>query len=129
MEFGFIIGLIVLISGILLWRITKGENVIFWGFIISYIGIWVFLIFGFLSLFKIDILPFKFNFLWGIIIGALTGIIAGFTNLYFWTFEEVFQKNQTPEEGIGGAGLGCFGALFSVVLGILIGALIGKFWG
>lgn len=129
MEFLFIIGLIVLISGILLWRISSEENPVFWGFIFSYIGIWLSLIFGFLSLFKRDIFPFNFNFLWGIIIGALTGVIAGFTNLSFWAFEEVFQKNQTPEEGIGGAGLGCLGGLFSVVLGIITGALIGKFWG
>ena len=129
MELGLIIGVIILICGILLWRISSEENSVFWGFIFSFIGIWLFLIFGFLSLFKRDILPFNFNFLWGIIIGTITGVIAGSTNLSFWTFEEVFQKNQTPEEGIGGAGLGCFGAIFSVVLGILIGALIGKFWG
>ncbi len=129
MELGFIIGAIILIAGILLWRISSEENFVFWGFIFSYIGIWLSLIFGFLSLFKRDIFPFNFNFIWGIIIGAITGVITGFTNLYFWTFEEVFQKNQTPEEGIGGAGLGCLGGIFSVVLGTLIGSLIGKFWG
>lgn len=129
MEIGFIIGFILLISGIVTWRKSNDENVISVGFIFSYIGIWLFIIFGVLSLFKREIVPINLNILTGAIIGVITGIITGSLNLYFWMDEETFKKKQTPEEAIGGVGLGLFGAIFSIFIGIIIGALIGKFWG
>lgn len=129
MEIGFIIGIILcFIGGGILNKkgiTSRDNNIRLFGFVVSYIGIWFFMIFGALSLFKRGIISIRLNLLTGAIIGTVTGGIAGLMNLAFWIAADYLP----PEDNIASVGLGCFGAILSVLFGIIIGALIGKFWG
>jgi hypothetical protein len=129
MEIGFIIGIVLFFMGLGILNekgvTSRDNNIRLLGFVISYIGIWFFMIFGALSLFKREIISIRLNLLTGAIIGAVSGGVAGLMNLVFWMAADYFP----PEDNLASVGLGCFGGFLSVLLGIIIGALIGKFWG
>jgi hypothetical protein len=98
----------------------EDENIILIGFLLMYTGLWLVIISGINILHDIGILPFRFN----VIVGAFTGAILGLYSLYFWMLsDDKYEKKPALGEPIGGAFIGCFGLIFSIVAGIILGLI------
>ena len=84
-------------------------------FIISNLGLWFLFTAVFFLLKNRIVTHFSFN----LIIGPVIGFIIGLRSLFFWISESNSVRSR-PEEAIGSVGIGCFGLLFHIVIGLIL---------
>jgi hypothetical protein len=98
--------------------LEKYENHVLVFYIIGTIGMWLLLLS--ITLIGYKILRFSPDFL--ILFGFISGVIASFRSFKFWALsEDIFLKKHSPEESLGGVGLGCIGIILFPLAGTILG--------
>ena len=133
---GLLVGTVFLTVSIVIWLYLRrykalgysGEDIQLVGFGFAYVGLWFFLLCGFIVLTKKGIIPLRLNLITGLLAGLMTGVITALFNFIFWiSAPDRYAHKQTPEEAIGGVGLAVITGFFSVFIGVVIGIILGIF--
>jgi len=101
--------------------LERYENHVLAFYILGTLGLWLSLLS--ISLMAFKILRFSPDFL--ILFGFITGTISSIRSFSFWALsEDIYLKKQSPEESLGGVGLGCLGIILFPLLGSILGYIM-----
>jgi hypothetical protein len=104
----------------------KDENTRLAAFLLAWLGSWLFLFGGWALLLRMHVIRIRMTWLLGIAIGFVLSFVPAFLQVVLWAEDgSRHARRVSPEEGLGGGGCAIFGALVSVAMGLVFGAVLG----